>query len=92
MRSQITDGAACLSSWSNSGMPKQSEGTHNPSQSSLRRWDNDGGAPAGGRTKRPKESEPAAEGQGKNPAVVVGRESGLARAKSLSKKRRSAGR
>ena len=46
-------------------MPKQSEGTHNPSQSSLRRWDNDGGAPAGGRTKRPKESEPAAEGQGK---------------------------
>ena len=46
----------------------------------------------GGRTKRPKESEPAAERQGKNSAVVVGRESGLARAKSLSKKRRSAAR
>ena len=90
MRSQITDGAACLSSWSNGGMPKQTKGTHNPSQNSLRRWDNDGGAPAGGRTKRPKDSEPAAEEQGKNPAAVAGQEGGLARAKSPSKKRRSA--
>ena len=71
-------------------MSKQTKGTHNPSQNSLRMWDNDGGAPAGGRTKRPKDSEPAAEEQGKNPAAVAGQEGGLARAKSPSKKRRSA--
>jgi hypothetical protein len=32
---------------------KRPTGTHNPSASSLRRWDNEGGAPAGGRAKRP---------------------------------------
>ena len=31
---------------------KRPTGTQNPSASSLRRWDNEGGAPAGGRTKR----------------------------------------
>src|SRR6188472_2086089 len=35
---------------------KRPTGTHNPSASSLRRWDNEGGAPAGGRTKRPLDS------------------------------------
>jgi hypothetical protein len=31
---------------------KRPTGTHNPSASSLRRWDNEGGAPVGGRAKR----------------------------------------
>jgi hypothetical protein len=34
---------------------KRSKGTHNPSPSSLRRWDNEGGAPVGGRAKRPRD-------------------------------------
>jgi hypothetical protein len=34
---------------------KRPKGTHNPSPSSLRRWDNEGGAPVGGRAKRPRD-------------------------------------
>ena len=29
------------------------KGSHNPSQKSLQRWDNEGGAPKGGRLERP---------------------------------------
>jgi len=32
---------------------KHSKGSHNPSQKSLQRWDNEGGAPKGGRPERP---------------------------------------
>ena len=35
---------------------KRPTGTHNPSASSLRRWDNEGGAPAGGRAKHPRDT------------------------------------
>ena len=31
------------------------KGTHNPSPASLRRWENEGGAPVGGRAKRPRD-------------------------------------
>lgn len=34
---------------------KNPTGTHNPSQKSLQRWDAEGGAPKGGRTKRPRD-------------------------------------
>jgi len=34
-------------------MSETRKGMHNPSASSLRRWDNEGGAPEGGRAKRP---------------------------------------
>jgi hypothetical protein len=34
---------------------KRPKGTHNPSQKSLQRWDNEGGAPKGGRAKRPRD-------------------------------------
>ena len=34
---------------------KRPTGTHNPSASSLRRWDNEGGAPVGGHAKRPRD-------------------------------------
>jgi hypothetical protein len=34
---------------------KRPKGTHNPSPSSLRRWENEGGAPVGGRANRPRD-------------------------------------
>jgi hypothetical protein len=38
-------------------MPEQRpKGTHNPSQKSLQRWDTEGGAPKGGRFKRPRDA------------------------------------
>ena len=45
---------------------KRPTGTHNPSASSLRRWDNEGGAPVGGRAKRPRDPKE----QGKDRAAV----------------------
>jgi hypothetical protein len=36
-------------------MAKHPKGTHNPSKKSLQRWDADGGAPVGGRAKRPRD-------------------------------------
>jgi hypothetical protein len=33
---------------------KRSKGTHNPSQRSTQRWENEGGAPKGERAKRPR--------------------------------------
>jgi hypothetical protein len=40
---------------------KHPKGTHNPSQKSLQRWDSDGGAPKGGRSKRPGDFKQAAK-------------------------------
>jgi hypothetical protein len=34
---------------------KRPKGTHNPSRKSLQRWDTEGGAPKGGRAKRPRD-------------------------------------
>ncbi len=34
---------------------KRPRGTHNPSQKSLQRWETEGGAPKGGRVKRPRD-------------------------------------
>src|SRR2546423_15334693 len=34
---------------------KRLKGTHNPTPSSLRRWENEGGAPVEGRAKRPRD-------------------------------------
>ena len=54
---------------------KRPTGTHNPSASSLRRWDNEGGAPVGGRAQRPRDPNQLAksivdEEQGKDRAAV----------------------
>jgi hypothetical protein len=37
------------------------KGTHNPSQKSLQRWVSEGGAPKGGRSKRPRDFNQAAK-------------------------------
>ena len=39
-------------------MTTHSRGTHNPSQKALQRWDTEGGAPKGGRTKRRRDPAP----------------------------------
>lgn len=36
--------------------PKRPRGSHNPGQKSLQRWDTEGGAPKGGRAKRPRDT------------------------------------
>ena len=38
---------------------KRPKGTHNPSPSSLRRWDNEGGAPVGDRSRPKRPRDPA---------------------------------
>jgi len=45
---------------------KHPKGSHNPSQKSLQRWDNEGGAPKGGRPERPQVAAKKAK-----PMVVV---------------------
>ena len=79
MSSQLTDGAACLSLLNHGGMPKhpkRPKGTQNPTEDTLDRWADEGGAPSGGRAKPPEE-------QGKDPAAApLGRKGGAARTKS----------
>lgn len=67
-------------------------GKHDPSKNSLQRWSNEGGAPKGGRAKRPRDPDQLAKAivdiAKPGAAAKLGRKDGEAQVKSVSPKRR----